>query len=558
MRITCFLIGSMILFFPFACRKKSSESNPKPTAALVPTGNAIDDYVIPLGPPLQPEEGRPIQLLDDVFEKNGEYSCKTTVYKAGYSFDENLILNPQTNIIYPGALIDGNSIVTGAYKPLNLRRNGGVIISDLQVADDEGSVKVTEVSSSNVRNAITKLQNKELTSPPPANITFEITEVHSLEQMKASIGASYGNKVLDVSAGFDFSQSSVKNKFLIKFAQVYYTMSIEAPIKPSDFISAANSIEDVRREIKGAAPCYIASTTYGRMAFLFLQSNEDRKVVKASLDAVFNGGGAKNGFNAAFESDKTLKESTISGTIIGGNADDAVGAVKGKEYMLDYITKKGSFSRESPGALISYKLALLSDNSVFRMVNATQYTIRECVKNTKGVKLEGFRAWDADAQIFGRIDVVFSYEGETAETRRTLWSRTREQAVGISANSSNLGFTEKVVFNFENSKLDKAKIRVEAFLEEKDERARCDMGDLSKGQKIDADDLMEARSGSFLIPQPTKASGLEVDASSGFLFLNRVKVSADYEVGKLISSTYCEPWGTIGNPQIDVIISFIQ
>ena len=171
--ILSLILGTMLFG---ACKKKTSDTAPAPVVA---DGNPVDNVVKPLQPSLQPEEQTPKMLIDTEFAKDGDYSCKTTTYKAGYGFDENVCLDPQSDVVYPGSLVNGNSIVTGEYQPVNLLRNGVTISTTLVTTDKGSSVTVPEAKLSSIRSAISELLGKDLQSPPPAMLSFEIIEVHS-------------------------------------------------------------------------------------------------------------------------------------------------------------------------------------------------------------------------------------------------------------------------------------------------------------------------------------------------------------------------------------------
>lgn len=552
------LVGWIGFVCIYSCKKKS---DPAPAAQQVESGNAVDNYVKPLQQALQPEERTPKMLIDSEFEKDGDYSCKTTTYTAGFGFDENLCLDPQSDVIYPGSLVNGNSVVTGEYQPVNLKRNGITLSTTLVTADKGSSVVVPEAKLSTVRSAISELLGKDLQSPPPAVLSYELIEVFSESQFLASVGAGVGSAKFNVKGSFDFSSTSKTSKFLLKFVQHYYSMDVDLPTNPSDFISTKNSLDDIKAQLSNAAPCYVSSVKYGRLAFFYLESTENRQAVKAALEATFKGGAVNASLETEFNKYDELKNLKISGTVIGGSGSDAAGTIAGKDSMFTYITKGGKYSKESPGAPLAYTLRTLSDNKIFRVVKATQYTMRECTKNLKGIKLTNFRAWGQDAQIFGRVDVILGYDGDGDVERKTLWEKGRDQASGIPQNGSGGEASGEVNFVTDFVKKDKAYIRIETWLYDRDDRAVCDTraDNFSKDQCFDADDEFNNVGGKFYISNKANKEGLILE-TDGKLYLNRIGVKADMQVCKQKSdeTISCNNWGGFGNPQIDVFFSFIE
>jgi thiol-activated cytolysin len=77
------------------------------------------------------------------------------------------------------------------------------------------------------------------------------------------------------------------------------------------------------------------------------------------------------------------------------------------------ITKGGNYTKDSPGAALSYKLRYLKDNSVTNVILASEYNVRQCQKvfSKYEVKLERIICYNGDgdnteAELFGYIAVT--------------------------------------------------------------------------------------------------------------------------------------------------------
>lgn len=553
------IVAMLVAASQMACKKKSTET-PKTEAQVVetPSGNAIDAFVKPLPPPSQPTE-EPEKVIDQTaLEKDGDYSCKTSKYKVGFGFDESICLDPQTDVIYPGSLVNGNAIAAGEYEPINLKRKGATLSTTLVSTDKGSSVEVDEIKLSKVRSAISELLNKDLSSPPPAVLSFEIIEVFSEQQLIAAVGAGFGNKKFNVKGSFDFSSSSKTSKFLLKFVQQYYSIDVDLPSKPSDFISPENDLADVKAELGSVAPCYVSSVKYGRMAFFYVESNENRAEVKADLHATFSGTVNKANLDASIESRKSLSQSKISGTVIGGSGNDASKAISGKTAMIEYITNGGDYSKTSPGAPIAYTLRTLHNNKVFRVVKSTEYTMRDCIKNIRGISLSKMRAWAQDAGVFGKIIVRVGYDGEGEGEAITLFQATRDQAIQVPTNGVKEGLDNNVQFSVDMAKYDKAYLKIEAVLNEQDDRP-CDKLDyISKGQDINADDPFAEITGKIYLANKDKRENILRESGSGLFYFNRIKVPKDWQVHRQIETRSCNDTGGWGNPELDVMFSIVE
>lgn len=319
------------------------------------------------------------KITSSVNDTTTEYYYKTDYYTVAAGYDEQIVLNPATDVIYPGALIKGESLLDGTYTLIPASRKP-IIISTSLTGGAKTSIVVSEPKLSTIREAINSLMKDDYQAPP-ANMGFTVEQANSEEQLNLSLRASYKGNGVNVKGGFDFSNKNVKTRLVAKFIQSYYTLDMDTPNKPSDLFAG-----DVNKTLFGTyMPMYISTVTYGRMAFFTIESSLTESEVKATLDASYKGaGGATSG---SLEADfKKLKEnSTMKVYILGGNAEDAANAIEGYEGFKTFIKSGGNFSKTSPGAPISYKLRYIKDNTIGKIVFAASYPIVTAIPRTDNV-----------------------------------------------------------------------------------------------------------------------------------------------------------------------------
>lgn len=190
----------------------------------------------------------------------------------------------------------------------------------------------------------------------PVACSFEIKEIVSEEQLAMAVGASVEYNKLKLRDNFDFSKTSTTSKYLVKFQQVYYTVNVDAPSSPSKFFDSSVSASDLRQAIGGGStvPVYVSSIKYGRAAYFCVESNEKSDSVANVLESSFKLGKSSIVLNDSTTAQSKMKDYSISGTVIGGSSEDAVDAVKGYEKMIEFITKGGNFSKESPAKPVAF------------------------------------------------------------------------------------------------------------------------------------------------------------------------------------------------------------
>lgn len=245
------LLFSCILFVTYLCQQGDLDVKPDLISqeVLIQFGNDVEK----LSEFEQPDElSEPQKLSEDEKERDPvdtSLECFSTFYKAAPGFDEMLALDPTSDVIYPGALVQGASIPTGEYLPIVADRDSITLSVSLQNIAGSPVVKVGNPKLSTVRAGIKEILDKEVTGATPAKINYEITQVYSKEQLNLAIGANYRSAGSKVSASFDFSSTKYSNRFVLKFLQVYYTIDMDLPSKPSDLFTKLPDLESL-----GATP----------------------------------------------------------------------------------------------------------------------------------------------------------------------------------------------------------------------------------------------------------------------------------------------------------------
>lgn len=344
------------------------------------------------------------QVDSTVRDTTDEYIFKIDYYSAAAGYDEQIVLNPQTDVIYPGALIKGESILDGSYVPIQANRKP-VTISTSLTGGSKVSVVVDDPKLSTVREAVNSLMSQTY-DVPPANMGFTIEQAYSETQLKMSLRASYSG-VVDVSGGFDYSNKKIQTRLIAKFIQSYYTLDMDLPSKPSDLFDG-----EVNETLFGTyMPMYVSSVTYGRMALFTIESELEETQVKTFLQGSY----ASVDAESSTDFDELIASSTMKVYIFGGSGAEAGLSVDGFEAFKQYIKSGGNFSKDSPGAPISYKLRYIRDNTIGKMVFAASYPIRTAIPRTDNLR------YDVDVYFYALCVNVDDWGGD-CEMRGNVYS----------------------------------------------------------------------------------------------------------------------------------------
>lgn len=314
-----------------------------------------------------------IEVIDSA-ETSGDYVCSVKRYKAAPGYDELFLMDPTTDVIYPGAIIKGESIPTGEYIPVVADRKPMTISVSLQNIAGSPSRTIEEPKLSTVREALNDILSADVTGATPAKVSFEIEEVYSEQQLSIAVQGNYQNSFVDVAGSFDFTRQDIRSRLVVKFLQIYYTVDMDLPQNPDDLFDELPSMES----LGSTSPLYVSTVTYGRMVLFTVESTYSSTEINAALNAAFNSGVQSGSISVDAHYQKIIDNSTMKAFILGGSGSSAVQSVNGIEGIVEFITSGGDYSKESPGAALSYKLRFLKDNSVANIILSSEYNVRQC------------------------------------------------------------------------------------------------------------------------------------------------------------------------------------
>lgn len=298
--------------------------------------------------------------------------CSTVLHTQSAEFDKLSVLDPATDIMYVGSLLDGQSIQDGTYKPLFLSDDyvRKPITYSVSIQGSTGVISKTIVPAlSNFRTSMQEIINSTIVGQQPANFTFDLLNVRSKKEIEFNVKANlkFGT-FFNSLANYNESGVSSNNYYLLKIYQRFFTADIDIPSdgnlfnKPVDF----NGI---------VAPVYISSIDYGRSAYLLIESSFDSTRVYKSLEASFAVWKLGGGTTITKEQKEVMDNIKISGTIIGGSSTDAAKTIDGIQAFRDYVVNSGNLSNDSRGEVIAYKLRNAKNHDIYKtLINGDYYT----------------------------------------------------------------------------------------------------------------------------------------------------------------------------------------
>lgn len=355
---------------------------------IVDITSELNEYIAALSnvPQNDISEADSTESSDVTFDQDSIiYTCRTTVIKKAPGYNELLFAQTYRDALYPGALLNGQSVIDGTYTLCNLPRKPVTITVDLPL-DGDVSKTIEDPKYSTIQTEINKTLAQDLTGSAGAEVNYTIHSVNTEAQLKAEIGLNCSLKgIFEIGGNVNFSSGLEYNRVVVRFCQNYYNIIVDQPTDPMKFIDNADlSDRQVIEKIGDYAPMYVSSVTYGRMALIYFESTDLslnlEAGVKASFPIMVDGGNINLGGEGSFGAKFKRGEITCKAFILGGSGENAVKSLTTPDAIYDFIKNGGEYSNTSPGKPISYNLRYLANNDPVKVVMNSEYTSTVCSK----------------------------------------------------------------------------------------------------------------------------------------------------------------------------------
>ncbi len=280
--------------------------------------------------------------------------------------------------IFLGALFKANQdLLENKPQQISLDRSKGRISVDLPGMVGGDSSVDANPTVSGMQEGVNTLLNRwhekyAAKNPAPARMQYESTSAYSMNQLKAKFGSDFEKVGVNLKIDFEAVNKGEKQVEVVDFKQIYYTANFDAPKNPSDVFAPGVTVDQLKaRGIdEKTPPVYVSSVSYGRQMYVKFETTSKSTELKAAINAVIKGVPIKPESEWA----RVLKNTTVTVSIVGGNADGAARVVTGTVEDLKKLIQEGAtFSTQNPAVPISYKTAFLKDNQVATIQSNTDY-----------------------------------------------------------------------------------------------------------------------------------------------------------------------------------------
>jgi hypothetical protein len=348
-----------------------------------------------------------------------------------------VMYNPDVEILWPGSLIQGKSHRDGqgALLGLTIAQRTPIRVSIPSLPTGSNFREVERPDQATVGGAVGEMLGEATASglSTPSTITFSQTVTHSEQQLALAMKVSGHYLGFSAKASASFNRDASETTITAQFYQRMFEVVVAPPQTPGSLFSAdftrARLDEQIALGRMGPdnIPVYVSSVVYGRMMMFSITSTATEQEIRGALQAGYSGiGGGGEGSLSAKERG-ILRESRISVTSLGGDADATLAVIRSGDWS-QYFTNSAPLSSAAP---LSYTFRNLSDGSIAAVTEPATYNLKQCVPKPATGELFTFRALQTGAlgiptpvrTLTGSIDagdsqdVIWNHLGSTNQVR---------------------------------------------------------------------------------------------------------------------------------------------
>jgi hypothetical protein len=366
------------------------------------------------------EEGEEIFVGDcsaceeDILGSDDEYyTCTTRRYTLNDTPEKIVMLSPDADLLWAGALIQGKSHRDGLGSLDGLtidpvyRAPIKLVIPEV-IVEGGNSRTVYNPSLLAVENALNEIILGATLDDVQdrGDVQFRMQEYHSEEAFALSARLSCRYMGFRASVGTEIETEANETTVAMTVWEKMYTVVIAPPPsgKPETFFTE-DFTSDILEELiaegiidkDNNVPMYLSSIVYGRMMMFTLTSTSSYHdidlALKASRKSIVSGTVEVNE-----EQKKLLESATLAVTSIGGPKEAAEAAIRSGDWR-DFFAVEAQLSTAAP---LIYTFKTLSDSpKVATVLESTTYNIRECLTKPPVEILEDFEIGSGDWTAFG-------------------------------------------------------------------------------------------------------------------------------------------------------------
>jgi hypothetical protein len=326
--------------------------------------------------------------------RSEDYSCTTTKFRMTDTPEKIVMLSPDREVVWPGAMIQGRSHRDGlgSLLPLVVRERAPIKVSIPSLATSDNFRLVTAPDQAEANQAIGSMIGNATTErlATPSSIQFTMHDYSSEESFALKAGMSARYLGFSASASGSVSTHANERTVMVHFVEKMFEVVVEPPQSPGAFFSADFTRDKLDEQIAMGRigpdnpPVYVSNVVYGRVMTFAFTSSASTSEIKAALNAAYSGI-FKASLSLSAEHERILRDGRVVVTSLGGDSAATMEMIHSGDWKRYFTRGPAPLTTAYP---ISYTLRNLGDGSIAQVSETTSYDIRECT--LKGANFNGF------------------------------------------------------------------------------------------------------------------------------------------------------------------------
>ncbi len=358
---------------------------------------------------------------------DGNYSCSTVNLTTTVPLAEVSILSGITSDLFPGAILNGDSLYSGNFAISGLDRKPMTYsLSVLDGTSAPRSAVMQNPSLSQFRDTFgVVLEQANLGDIPVSAATF-IEEIRNEQDIDLALGVDVNTLKTDVKSAFDFDNQDIRSRFLITVDMAFFTADLDTNLEPSDFFANSVTLEEVQAAFNdGVPPVYVSSVTFGTRYYVAVESLFSEEEIGAAVDVAFNNGTTQVDGSVTLSTSEVLQNTNFTAIAVGAQPADLAAfnaLLDGDDRLEDvkkFLTDGTKFSAANIGAPLSFTMKNMADNSVAALAFSNTTDVQVCDRISQNIQVTldsislvgGSDFGNNDLEIYGVISAKSINEG---------------------------------------------------------------------------------------------------------------------------------------------------
>lgn len=326
--------------------------------------------------------------------RSEDYSCTTTKFRMTETPEKIVMLSPDREVVWPGAMIQGRSHRDGlgSLLPLVVHERAPIKVSIPSLATNDNFRLVVTPDQAEANQAIGSMIGNATTErlATPSSIQFTMHDYSSEASFALKAGMSARYLGFSASASTSVSTRANERTVMVHFVEKMFEVVVEPPQSPGAFFTAEFTRDKLDEQIAMGRigpdnpPVYVSNVVYGRVMTFAFTSTASTSEIKAALNAAYSGV-FKASVSLSAEHERILREGRVVITSLGGDSAATMEMIHSGDWKQYFTQGPAPLTTAYP---ISYTLRHLGDGSIAQVSETTSYDVRECT--LQGANFNGF------------------------------------------------------------------------------------------------------------------------------------------------------------------------